>query len=366
MKQITEVRCSGLARPMTCAGSLFFTDLPPQEDSVPAKEGTAAGRLLQHYLESTEPGTHCENGVMYDDDMKYYTKSIAEEIMAKSNGQVLCETRIDWMTPSGITVRGQYDISYVKDGKLHIEDLKYGWGLVEVKENWQLLGYAIGEIIRRKDVFSSIVFKIHQPRPHHEDGPTRSWEIGYNELLYYKNQIDARMAEIASGLNELVTSNKCLHCPAASACPAFNRAFYSAVDYTLTHHQQDNISDEVVARQLELIERIEEIVKIKKSSLNQLAVHRINNGGIIPGYTMEKSFGDRKWKPGISPKAIQVLTGKKIVKEEMLSPAQAEKLGVPKDLISSLVERHFVGLKVKKGDSGKMADKIFNNQTKGM
>ncbi|MFM6929438.1 MAG: DUF2800 domain-containing protein [Bdellovibrio sp.] len=366
MKLITEVRCSGLSRLMTCPGSLFFENLPPEEDSAPAKEGTAAGRYLQHLLEGTEPGTHCENGVMFDEDMKFYVTPIAEDIMAEQYHQpdptVLCEQRIDWPSRSGIMIRGQYDISFVRNGKLHIEDLKYGWGIVDVKENWQLLGYAIGEVIRRQQVFSSIVFKIHQPRPHHEDGPTRTWEISYDELLQYKEKIEDRMLDISHGYRQLVTSAKCLYCPAVNFCPAFNRAFYNTVDYSMSHFQQDDIKDEVVANQLQLIERMEEIVKIKKRSLEQLAVYRINQGGIIPGYILDKSFGDRKWKPGISPKAIETLTGKKIVKEEMMSPAQAEKLGVPKELVATLVDRHFVGMKVKKGDAGKMADKIFNNQ----
>lgn len=352
---------------MTCPGSLFFENLPPEEDSAPAKEGTAAGRYLQHILEGTAPGTHCENGVMFDDDMKFHTAEVAKRVLEKSQGSpVLCEQRVDWMTQSGIPIRGQYDASFVGfDGKLYVDDLKYGWGIVEVRNNWQLLGYAIGEVIRRQQAFPSIVLRIHQPRPHHEDGSTREWEISYEELLSYKEMIEGRMMEIARGVNELVTGPKCKYCPAAALCPALNRALYNGIDVALGDFHQDNISEAVLARQLDEISRAEEVLKIRKDSLNALAVHRIQQGAIIPGYMMEKSYGDRKWKPGVSPKAIEVLTGKKIIEEKMMSPAQAEKLGISKEFIASLVERHFIGNKVKKGDAGKMADKIFNNQQRG-
>jgi hypothetical protein len=365
MKTVTEIRCSGLSRPMTCAGSLFFENLPEQEDSGPAKEGTAAGRLLQHFLEDTEPGTHCENGVPFDDDMRFYTTDVAKDIHAKSGvSEILCEKRIDWQTRSGIWIRGQYDVSYVgQDSKLYIDDLKYGWKIVDPKENWQLLGYAIGEVIRRNYPFEKIVMRIHQPRPHHEDGPIRSWEISYEQLLEYKEKIELRMDQIAAGLKELVTSEKCKYCPAAaSACTAFNRAFYHGVDYVLGDFKQDSLNDKEISFQLDLMGRINELMKIKKESIEQLAVSRIKSGAIIPGYMTEESYGDRKWKPGISPKVIEVLTGKNIVKQEMLSPAQAEKVGVPKDLVKTYVDRHFLGLKLAKKDANKLGDQIFGKK----
>lgn len=364
MSIVTEVRCSGLSRVMACTGPLILEHLP-DEDSAPAKEGTAAGRLLQHMAEGTEPGTHAENGVMFDSDMHFYIPKVFERILeAKAeDSPILCEQRIDWVTRSGIMIRGQYDQSFVgKDGKLYIDDLKYGWGIVEPRLNWQLLGYAVGEMIRRQQYFTSVVLRIHQPRPYHEEGWTRTWEISYEELLQYKEQIEARMDQIAAGSRELTTGSHCKYCPANHACPAFNRAFFSSVDYVLTHHEKDNVTNDHLAVQLQLIERIEEIVKIKKDSLTQLATYRIREGGIIPGFVMEQSYGDRKWKSQVTPKALELLTGKKLVVEEMLSPAKAEKMGLPKELIATMVERPFKGVKVVRGDAGKMADKIFNNK----
>lgn len=356
-----EIRCSGLARPMVCAGFLSFENLPVSETNAAAEEGTAAGELLERILLGKDVPVQARNGVYFDDDMRFYTKPIAEEINSNRQTEVLCEQRIDWKTRSGIWIRGQYDISFVRGGSLFIDDLKYGWGIVEVKDNWQLLGYAIGEIIRRGVAFETIVLRIHQPRPHHEDGSTREWRLSYSELLGYKERIEQRMEMIAAGDKTLQTSEKCKYCPAAGeACPAFNRLFYRALEVA-AEFTQDQIDEAELARQLDHVNRAAEVIKIKSDSLNELAVSRIKGGKIIPGYLTESRYGDRKWKPNISPDVIETLTGKRVIEEVMLSPAKCEKIGIPKDFINSLVDRHFLGQKLVRGDHNKLGNKIFGS-----
>lgn len=356
-----EIRCSGLSRVMTCAGSIGFT-LPRRPSGAAAEEGTAAGRYLQHLVEGTDIPTHAENGVMFDADMKFFTGRVFEKMKGRANGPILCENRVDWQTRSGIWIRGQYDQSYVGGPNLHIDDLKYGWGIVEAKSNWQLLGYAIGEVIRRGQAFENIILTIHQPRPHHEDGDTREWVLTYSELLAYKEQIEVRMEQIAAGDRTLITSEKCRYCPAAEdACPALNKAFYRGIE--VAHEfMQDSINDQELSFQLDLVNRVSEVLKIKKDSLETLAVDRMKNGKLIPNYITEASYGDRKWKPGISPVIIETLTGKSVVKEEMLSPAQAEKLGISKDFINQLVDRHFKGQKLKRKDTAALGEQIFGGK----
>lgn len=356
---INEVHCSQLARPMVCAGFLSFEDLPKSESGPAAQEGTACGELLELKLLKREIPKQARNGVYFDDDMHFHTNPIVEEINGNRQSEVLCEQPIDWRTRSGIWIRGKYDVSFVREGKLYIDDLKYGWGIVEVRDNWQLLGYAIGEVIRRGVAFEKIVLRIRQPRPHHEDGDCRSWELTYAELLEYKERIDKRFDEIAAGQRTLETGKHCKYCPAAGeACPAFNRLFYRALEVA-TEFTQDQIDESELARQLDHVNRATEVIKIKMDSLKELAVSRIKGGKIIPGYISESSYSDRKWKSGISPEAVEVLTGKRIIKTEMLSPAQAEKAGVPKDFVSQLVDRHFLGQKLVKKDSSALGDKIF-------
>lgn len=346
---------------MVCAGFLSFENLPVSEAGAPAEEGTAYGEYIERKLETPhlEIPAKARNGVYFDDDMRFYAKGTLVDIVSKAEGKILCEQRIDWQTRSGIWIRGTYDISFVHNGKLYIDDNKYGWGIVEVKENWQLLGYAIGEIIRRAVAFDKIVLRIHQPRPHHEDGWLREWELTYAELLGYKEKIEARMDQIAAGDRTLQTSAKCKYCPAAGeSCPAFNRLFYRALEIS-TEFTQDQIDEVELGRQLDHVGRAMEVLKIKQDSLNELSVSRIKAGKIIPGYITEERYGDRKWKSGVDPAVFKILTGKDIVEQVMLSPAKAEKAGIHKKFVNQFVDRHFLGMKMVRKDASDVGNKIF-------
>jgi hypothetical protein len=357
-----EIHCSALARPMACAGFLSFENLPRFEAGDAAEEGTAAGELLERMMLGEDIPAQARNGVYFNDEMRFYLTPIMEEINANKTGDVLCEQKIDWRSRSGVWIKGKYDISFVRNGCLYIDDLKYGWGIVEVKENWQLLGYAIGEVIRRGVAFEKIILRIHQPRPHHEDGSTREWTLTYAELLAYKERIDNRFEQIVSGYNNLQTGKQCKYCSAApEACPAFNRLFYRSLEVS-TEFMQDNISETEVANQLDIASRAQEVLKIKMDSLTQLAVQRVAAGKVIPGYITEQRYGDRSWKNGISPDVIKVLTGKNITETVMLSPAKAEKLGVPKEFVNSLVDRKFIGQKLIKKNATEVANKVFGSE----
>lgn len=345
---------------MVCAGFVFL-DL--EENDLPkpaAEEGTAAGEYLERLVTHQPLPEVARNGVYFDDDMKFYTKPIAEDIFSRATTAIECEHEIDWQTRSGITIAGHPDITFVDNrGYLCIEDLKYGWGIVEVKENWQLLGYAIGEVIRRGKAFEKISLKIHQPRPHHEDGDKREWLITYSELIEYKERIENRMQEIVNGKRDFQTSSNCKYCQgAAEACPAFNRLFYRALEVS-TGFIQDSLNEQEIARQLDHIRRAEEVIKIKKDSLTELGVMRIKQGKIIPGYVQTQKVGNRSWKHGVSPEAIKIMTGKDVMEHNFMSPAKVEKLGIPKKLIDQLCEKKFVGMKLEKQDSTELGNKIF-------
>lgn len=369
---VQEIRASALARAMGCKGSLFFKDLIVEEAGDAAREGTAAGELLQAMVEQNtlEPKVKAtaSNGFLFDSDMSFHLRPIAERMWAVAGqSPITCEERIDWMTPSGIKIRGQYDQSYIVGPTLFVDDLKYGWGIVEAKGNWQLLAYAIGRVFKEYQatgyIPETIVLTINQPRPHHEDGDTRSWVLTYTELMGYYNQICKRMEEIAAGQSELTTGSHCKYCPAAAeACGAFNRACNNALDVVLSEHIQDYLTDEQIAKQIELFNRASEILKIKKDSLKTLAINRIKNGSIIPGYSMTESFGHRSWVNGIDPTDIEVLEGIKVTKQEYISPAQAEKLGVSKSLIDSMSTRYSKGFDLKPVDIDVKAAKIFGKR----
>lgn len=349
---------------MVCAGFLFLK-YEESEGGDAAKEGTAAGEYLERMLLDKALGAIASNGIYFDEDMKFFTTPINDDVRHRAGygaREIKCEQRIDWMTRSGIAIKGSYDISFVDDrGFLCIEDLKYGWGIVEVKENWQLLAYAIGEVIRLGQAFEKISLKIHQPRPHHEDGETREWLLTYSELLEYKEKIELRFEAIAAGDKTLQTSAQCKYCDAAAeSCPAFNRLFYRALEVS-TEFVQDSLTESEIATQLDQIKRSEEVIKIKKDSLEQLGVSRIKQGKILPGYIQVDKYTNRVWNKSISPETIKVLTGIDVMEKSFMSPAKAEKKGVSKELVSQLSGKRLTGVKLQKGNATEVGNKIFGN-----
>lgn len=359
---MTTIRCSSLARYMVCAGYMHL-EAEELEAGFPAQEGTAFGEYCQFRLEGRPVGVKASNGVYFDADMKFYAEPLCQDMINRARTPVTCETRIDWQTMSGFIIRGQPDATFIDERNyLCIEDFKYGWGIVEVKENWQLLGYAIGEVIRRNQAFTHISLKIHQPRPHHEDGSSREWVITYQELLQYKERIESRMMELANGRKDFQTSEKCKYCKGvAEACPAFSKLFYRALE--VSHEfTQDSLTNEEIALQLDHIKRAEEVLKIKQDSLVELGNTRIKQGGIIPGYVTVNKVGHRTWKQGVTPASIKVMTGKNIIEEVVMSPAKAEKLGVSKKLLDQLCHTPFTGVRLEKKNSSDIGNKIFGTQ----
>ncbi len=368
---ITALYPSNLARVMTCAGSVHLERLK-DEDRTKRDEGEVAGELLQFMVqnEGKELPVRSKDGQPFDDDMQLFAARSAENILAIPRMLILadghssainCEVPINWQTRSGIWINGRYDVSFAGvDNTLYMDDYKYGHTITEVERNWQLIAYAIGEIIRLGRAFEHIVLRIHQPRAHHHAGTIRDWKITYSELLDYKEQIEKRCEELAAGERGLQTSENCKYCDAAHGCPAFNKAYHRGIDYA-HEYLQDGIDDDELGYQLDLVQRVDDLVKTRKKSLELLAITRINNGKKIAGWDTETTLGNRQWRPGISAEAIKMLTNKDVMTHEMCSPAQAEKMKIPQALIDQITIRKMGAPKLKRSDKA-LGNKIFGNK----
>lgn len=354
-----EIRASALARPMNCAGFLFFKDLPPEEENDAAKEGTAAAEYLEGLLTGKTLGSHATNGVFFDSDIKFYIGEIAARLWSDSNGTIECEKEVRFQGRNW-RVEGRFDASYVRGDTLYIVDLKYGWGIVDPVRNWQLIAYALGELNRRQCAVNRITMLIEQPRPYHEDGPTRSWTVSLDQLKELYSEIDVRLTSIAvQGDRTLTTGNHCKYCPAMMSCPAANKMFWNTIDETFKEWRQDDISNEALAKQIDLLMRAKEVLKIREQSITALANYRIRSGNIVPGYAVEPKYGHRKWNQNVTPTTLEMLTGKDITENVLMSPAKAEKLGLPKDLIEKFTSRPMIKQDLVAVDAEKLAQKYF-------
>lgn len=361
-----ELRASGLSRIMNCLGYLSIQNLLAGETNDASREGTACGELLTHMIKqrtlTPQVKATAENGVIFDEDMWFYAGATYQTILESAQGnEITSEIRIDWPTTAGITIRGQYDASYIVGDTLYMEDLKYGWRIVDVEKNWQLLAYTIGRYFQVSNThqINKVVMKIHQPRPYHEKGRVREWSINMAELQHYYMQIDNRVKQLVSGDKTLSTNKNCKYCEGAVHCPALNRSYNAAIDTVMTEWQDKVLTDKEIAEALDVISRAEELFEIKASAIKQLAINRIQNGNVIQGYSYQQKFGDRKWRDNVSAKSIKMLTGVDVMETVMMSPAKAEKAGLHKKFVAGLVMTPSKGLDLVKTDLTNKAAEIF-------
>lgn len=366
---VTEVRCSSLHRFVNCIGHANIENVLIEEAGQPAKDGTAVGELLSEMIrqKTIKPmvAKVATNGVFFDDEMYFHAQQTYQDILADANdAEISTEERIDWKL-GDFLIRGQYDIAYMTAKTLNIDDLKYGFGIVEVKNNWQLIGYAIGQMFKLHKAgyhIDRIRFTIRQPRAFHEDGPIRHWEITKAELMQFHDYIAAKAAMYLSGDKTLQTSESCKYCNAAANCPALQRSFNKAVDITLADWDDKALTNEDIASLMKTIERVDEIIKIKKDSIKALAVNRIQNNQVIPGYSMQQKFGDRKWKDGVTAESIKILTGVDVESTKIMSPAQAEKAGLSKKFTASLTMKPMIGTELVKKDITKQIAQLLKGE----
>ena len=348
-RQITNmeqnlIRGSSLPRFMICNGFVAL-DTPEQKDSEVAKEGTA----FHEYVEKLFKGQDIKvasNGVTIDDDMRYYSGQVLEKIPAHAESEV--EVQFDFGTRTHIV--GHIDWNWEEDNgeTLVVMDIKYGHRAVEVINNWQLIGYAIGLVMKKQKRYNKIKMIIAQPRVHHYAGWFREFVIDNNKASAYYNEIKQRVMDFEAGKLHLKTSEQCRYCPALGGeCAASNIAFGNAIDVVLGDAIQDHIDDNDLARMLSDYERIKELFKIKYDALSDLATSRIKNGRQIAGFALEPSYGNRKWSDGMNADIIKALTGVDMNKTVMLSPAEAEKKKIDRAIIDQFAVKEFKGHKLK-------------------
>ena len=117
-------------------------------------------------------------------------------------------------------------------------------------------------------------------------------------------------------------------------------------------------------RQLDHLKRASAVLKDLEKAYGELALYRVKQGQIVPNYSTEVGLTNRNWKGHVTPEFVQILTGKDLSKKHLITPAQAEKQGVSKEVVAALTGRDNTGVKLVRVDADAKAKKAFN-QLKG-
>lgn len=350
-----ETTATELPRLMHCIGSYYMpASLPPDIDKDARDEGNAAHATAKMLFngQHVEPGMKVYGTFILTDDMLDHVKSYIGNLDC---GDVEIETSFEG---HGFRINGRADhIKYRPElSLLTIDELKYGFRLIEPENNWTLIAHALGWCIRNNVAPNTISFRVHQPRPYHPDGFLREHRITYVELMDLYTRISQRLG---APTDELTTDpDVCRKCRALPKCSAARKASMNAID-VMTAAYVDDLPNDMLAYEYELLLRASDTIGNRLNALKELMSHKIGNGDVIENYDLEPRYAHRKWNTGLTASALKVLTGIDLAKDGIVTPAEAERRGVPEEVVAAFTNRPMIDQKLKRIDPDKKARKIF-------
>lgn len=306
-----------------CPGSVTMQERYPRESDSGA-EGTACHHAAAMALTGQPQPAVAPNGVVYTDEILDAARMYVDAVLSVHpvtaphvEEAVSCEIIHPecWGTPD-VWV---YDHDR---NEVHVWDLKYGWGLVEVYENWQLLCYASGVCdqleplrINRQTV---IVLHIVQPRPFHTLGSVREWRVTADELAGYMQRLQAAATAALGPDPQCITGKHCHYCKARHACTACRDAGYAAMEFTSAALPSE-LDPEQAAWVWTQLNRAEEAVKFLRSGLEGQIMAMLTAGKHVPGVALEQQAGRRTWNVPVG----EVLAAGEMYGVDLSAPAAA-------------------------------------------
>ncbi|MCK5615736.1 DUF2800 domain-containing protein, partial [Candidatus Pacearchaeota archaeon] len=354
----SRIAPSGMPRTVPCPGSVVMQERYPEtEDSLSAKEGNASHWAAACILEGKEPvtGQSAPNGVILTADMIDYARVYTHDILTTMPPDTLnIEAKVTAAERIHPESWGSVD-SWAYDPKariLYVWDYKYGFGIVEPFENWQLINYTVGimEGLRIRDDQITVRMTIAQPRAPHPQGPIRRWVVKGTDLRPYANQLHAAAHEALGPDPSVKSGSHCRDCRARHACPSANGAALLAIDVAYRAEPYE-LDDAAIGSQLTILKRAQAAIGNRLTALETQAESKIRAGGMIPGWSMEQgAAGKLAWtKSEAEVLALGELLGVPLGKP--MTPTQAKKVGIPDDLIDVYASRSPGSLKLTKAST---------------
>ena len=244
-------------------------------------------------------------------------------------------------------VRGRCDHIFFNDSNntLVVDDFKYGRRIVEPDENWTLISHALGCMWGSEFVLNNtreIVFRIFQPRAYHPEGTVRTWRVSKETLEQYFRQMQAALANPDQTVN---TGPNCYMCPSQSNCSASQIDLMNQTEIS-QHAFNNKLDAKDVSSMYDLLKKAEKRIKSGLKAYEDVMLHGLKVGKSFPNYSVKKDFTSPKWNEGLTKDILEMATGKDLSGGKMVTPKQAEKLGVSKEAIKKLSKPVERGLKL--------------------
>jgi hypothetical protein len=318
---------SATARNVQCPGALAMSaHASPDKESIHSARGTAAHELAEICLrKGTDASgavgltiTAKTNAVVIDEELansaQVYVDYVRERAATGANLQLEQHFSLESLSPP-FDAGGTADavLHWPEAKKLEVVDFKNGRGIVDAESNPQLRTYALGAMLANPGLrVDRITVTIVQPRV--GDGKPKSDTFRVVDLLEWTGDLVAAMEMSKQALDSFpglepslkldmwgsawLKPGKCTFCPAEGFCPALRNGALKAAQVTFDTWDKPQIgnaadgrSPEAVAKDLDMLDMIEDWIKARRAYAHQLA----DAGTAIPGYQLRQTMGHRKW-----------------------------------------------------------------------
>ena len=347
---------SAAGRWVHCPGSVSLEAAFPSKDSSHNLEGhithgIAAAMLRGATCAVPNVGAVIYNGVAVTQEMhaaaELYVEDILRTVPDYGPGNVLVEVeRPTKVMPVHPLCFGTPDCCMYDSvtNSLYIWDLKFGYGIVEPEDNWQLITYAAGIIheLGISDIGLTLHLRIIQPRAYHPEGPIREWCISAVEIRPYVNKLHyAAHLALEPGQHETLKSGiHCRYCSGRHACQALREAAYYSVDISGRLEIEEPTSD-ALGREYKLLQEAADRIAYRLTGVEAQVRARTEAGDLTTGYRIESALGRLSWDKSVN----EVLVLGDLVEKDLrkspepVTPAQAIKVGISKEIIEKFSSR---------------------------
>lgn len=240
---------------LACPGSVNATAGLEDSTSEAAEKGTAAHELAEWCLlygfDCIDAIGRTFNGFVVDEvmaeDVQIYVNHIRSTRL-KYPGKSYVEGRV-YMSSVAKDVFGTADHIhiYTQGRKLFIDDLKYGFLVVDEEENPQTAHYAVSTLDTHNLWFAidEIVCTIVQPRADHVRGEVRSVTYTIDELMAWRDKFVTGITEARKPNAKRIAGDHCTYCLASGDCrPRLVRTILKcSVDAPINSATDEEIND---------------------------------------------------------------------------------------------------------------------------
>lgn len=312
-------------------------------DSEARREGIAADWVANGVLRGDAStaadfeGEAAPNGWIVTSDMIQHVQGYID--YCRSRGDVV-QTQSTINIPQ-LHVRGRLDAQTVSGRDLEIIDLKYGWRIVEVEFNPQLLCEAIALFDPEKH--DRVILTIYQPRPYHPDGKARQWIMDEAELTTAYYWLAGKANAATSPDPKGTVGYHCRDCEGRGRCEALARASYSAFEW-ISGSAITKMDAVQLGAEGKFLDLAFALIKARHSGIMAEIEGRMKRNEYIPGWMREQRLSDREFTVTMSD--VEAMTGIRPFKEVAMSPAELEREGADVKIVEAITTRSPAGIKL--------------------